>query len=276
MSLYKPSVLLDFLQSVGITPKKGLSQHFLIDGNVIRKILAVSHLQSQDQVIEIGPGPGVLTEALLQATISKLYAFEKDELFGKELYRLQNSTSSLEVFIGDFLEFPLRTLFSPQKPLKVIANLPYNITKPILLHLFDHHDLFTDLVLMMQEEVAKKILSPPSNPTYGPLTLISEFYSKATIVCKVSPSSFFPKPKVRSAIVHFVMKKPPLLEPKPFFHMIQIAFQKRRKQLAVALETLFPKKQIHEALEHLQLPITLRAEDLTLTEFLSLFERISK
>jgi 16S rRNA (adenine1518-N6/adenine1519-N6)-dimethyltransferase len=265
---------MDFLESMGIKPKKELSQFFLIDGNIVKKILFTAHLQSGDKVLEIGPGPGVLTEALLEAQ-AKVFAFEKDDLLAKALLRFQNSNTSLEVFTGDFLEYPLDTLFSPKNKLKVIANIPYHISKEILLHLYRFHSLFSDLTLMMPQDVAKKILAKPASPAYGPLTLYTEFYTKDHITFDVSPGSFYPRPKVHSTVVHFVMQKPVLEDPNPFFEMIKKAFSQRRKQLAVALESMISKEQTLQALQEIKISITSRAEELSLSDFLMFWKKIS-
>src|SRR5581483_10695297 len=131
MSIYKPSELQLFLSQLGIAPKKGLSQNFLIDGNILRKIVASAHVQPEDIILEIGPGPGSLTQIILE-TGAKVIAVEKDGILAQALERFKSPLNKLEIYCADILEFPFEDHFHPDKKIKVIANLPYNVTTPIL------------------------------------------------------------------------------------------------------------------------------------------------
>lgn len=160
MPIYKPSELRQFLEDLKIRPKKGLSQNFLIDGNIIRKIVGSAQVASDDVVLEIGPGPGSLTEALL-ATGATVLAVEKDQILAEALERLKGQNGHLEIFCSDILKFLFEEALAPYQSkgqkAKIIANLPYHVTTPILTHLVSRRDLFSTMTLMVQEEVARRI-----------------------------------------------------------------------------------------------------------------------
>lgn len=268
MALTNPSELIRFLDSLGVRPKKGLSQNFLIDGNILRKILREAQVAPDDLVVEIGSGPGALTEALVEAG-ADVIAIEKDSIFAKALTRFEG----VQVFEGDVRDFPFEEL--PRKG-KVVANLPYHLTHAILTMLVPKNTLFTSLTVMVQEEVARRITAKPGTAAYGSLTVFLEFYSKPRYAFSVSHHCFYPKPKVDSAIVTFDLKEPPYLEDtEAFFHFIRTAFGQRRKMLRNTLGKLFAPQKIMEALEHLGLNPQARAEELSLDAFLALYAHLT-
>jgi 16S rRNA (adenine1518-N6/adenine1519-N6)-dimethyltransferase len=250
--------LLPFLRSLGVKPKKSLSQNFLVDGNIVRKIIAEALIEKGDCVLEIGPGPGALTEALIESG-AIVYAVEKDAVFADALKRFED----VHLFAQDIRDFDLS--FIPLKT-KVVSNLPYHLTAPILTLLIPRYDLFSTITVMVQEEVARRIIAKPKTKEYGSLTLFLNFYSEPHFAFKVSRHCFYPEPKVDSAVVTLILKKPPPVDSKAFFSFVHAAFQHRRKMIKT---TLGPK--IGELLSELKVDPKSRPEDLSLDLFLKLF-----
>lgn len=272
MSIYKPTALFPFLESLGAGAKKSLSQNFLVDGNILRKIVKEAEVQPGDFVLEIGSGPGALTECLLAAG-AQVVAVEKDTLFARALNRFSN----VQVHEADILEFPLDLYFSKEKKTKVVANLPYHLTSPILDLLVKRHDLFSTLTLMVQEEVARRIVAKPGHADYSSLSLFLNFYSTPRYCFGVSNQSFYPVPKVQSAIIQLHLQDEAKLSPvhvNDFFQMVRSAFSQRRKMLRSSLRNLFPQSKIEEVLQKLDIAPTVRPENLSLEQFLSFYSGI--
>lgn len=278
MPVYKPTELLNFLEKLGTNPKKSLSQNFLIDGNIIRKIVKAADVKPGDVVLEIGPGPGSLTEQLLEAK-AHVIAVEKDKVLAEALKRLQTEEQKLDVFQADILEFPLDKIcqqLAPGKKLKVIANLPYNITTPILAKLITRHQLFSSLTLMVQDEVARRFAAKPGTSDYSSFTIFLNFFSNPSYAFGVSRNCFFPVPRVESAIVHLKLKKPEKeIDQEKFFKLTRTAFEQRRKMLRVSLKELYSAETVTESLKVLQLNPLSRPEELSLEQFIALFEKLS-
>lgn len=276
--MYKPSELREFLDSLQIHPKKGLSQNFLIDGNIIRKIAAAAEAAPGDVVLEVGPGPGSLTECLLD-TGATVIAVEKDTILAKALERFKSPERHLEVFCDDILEFPLEEALTPflkdGRKAKAIANLPYNITTPILVQLVTKEKYFSSLVLMVQDEVARRFVAEPGTNDYSSLTVFLNFFSKPRYAFQVSKHCFYPVPSVQSAVVVLDLKKPPRVSNQDkFFEMTRTAFQQRRKMLRASLKDLYTSTGVTEALEKVGLNPQARPEELSLDNFLALFETL--
>ncbi|MDR2539177.1 MAG: 16S rRNA (adenine(1518)-N(6)/adenine(1519)-N(6))-dimethyltransferase RsmA [Chlamydiales bacterium] len=276
MSIYKPSVLKEFLRFSHIRPKKALSQNFLIDGNVVRKIIDTAQIQAGDMVLEIGPGPGALTEALL-AKGAIVTAIEKDFVFAERLYRLQG-LGNLTIEREDFLLFNLENFLDSKKDkIKVVANLPYHLTTPILLTLLPRYEEIDSLILMVQKEYADRMVASSKTSHYSHLSLLVSFFCQTKLIFTINPSCFFPKPKVRSAIVHCRLNAPTLKEDMDaFFFLTRSAFQQKRKMLRSSLKPLASSKLIEQALRAIHLPITARPEELNLQEFISLFAQLKR
>lgn len=281
MPIYRPTELQAFLNRLGIFPKKKLSQNFLIDGNIIRKIVQVSHVTAQDLILEIGPGPGSLTQAILE-TNAHLFAVEKDPILAKELERLQTSPPKLSIFCDDIMNFSLEKNIAPHLKnngkAKVIANLPYHLTTPIIANLITRCDLFSTITVMVQEEVAKRFTAIPGTSEYSSFTLFLEFYSKPHYAFTVSRKCFYPIPKVNSAIVFFELH-PPLLEGEKlnkFFQLTRTAFEHRRKMLRSSLKDFFPPSAIEESLIAIGENPLARPEMLSLQQFLALQHTLEK
>jgi 16S rRNA (adenine1518-N6/adenine1519-N6)-dimethyltransferase len=279
MPIYKPSELRQFLSGLGIQPKKSLSQNFLIDGNIIRKIVKVSDISKEDVILEIGPGPGSLTEALLESG-AKVLAVERDDVLAKALERLQTSEKNLQIFCEDILMFPIEETLSQQlKPLqkaKVVANLPYHLTTIILARLVVMNRLFSSLVLMVQEEVARRFTAKPGTSDYGSFTLFLNFYCRPKYGFQVSKNCFYPIPNVDSAIVLLELKEPPYVSnQEKFFEMTRTAFKHRRKMLRSSLRDLYDPDRIMETLKKIECSPQARPEELSLDQFLNFFEKIT-
>jgi 16S rRNA (adenine1518-N6/adenine1519-N6)-dimethyltransferase len=274
---YHPSELQAFLLELGLSPKKSLSQNFLIDGNIIRKILHLADIKKGDHVLEIGPGPGALTEALLHAQ-AYVTAVEMDPNFAKALHKLQTDGLHLDVIAQDFLKFDIDSLCKKsKKKIKVVANLPYHITTPILARLLPLHTHIESLTVMVQKEVGLRFLAHPGTKDWNSFSLFLRFYADPDYGFTVEPSCFFPKPKVHSAVIKIILKKPPdISSPSRFFTVTRTAFQQRRKMLRASLKKLYSSEQIEGSLQELGKKPTTRPEDLSLHDFLRLFEIIEK
>lgn len=275
-AVYRPSELQAFLQSLGIHPKKGLSQNFLIDGNIVRKILATAAVAPGDIVLEVGPGPGALTQALLEAG-AHVIAVEMDAVLAKALERFRGPTHSLEIITSDILKVSLDEIVGPKlvtgKKAKVIANLPYHVTTPIITRMVPRNDLFQSITVMVQKEVADRMTSPCGNRVYGSLTVFLEFYSTPTYAFTVGKNCFLPPPKIDSAVVHLDMHVPTsVTDHEGFFRLTRTAFEHRRKMLRASLRDLYSSETVTHALEKLQMNPLARPEDLSLSDFVRLFE----
>jgi len=280
MPIYKPSELRLFLSQLGIAPKKGLSQNFLIDGNIIRKIVASSNVQPGDLVLEVGPGPGSLTQALLDAG-AHVIAVEKDTILAESLSRLKSETNQLEIFNEDILKFDventLKTRLKQGQQAKVIANLPYHLTTPILAMLGPHHQILSSLTVMVQEEVARRMTAKAGTEEYSSFTVFLEFYAKLKYAFFVSHNCFYPAPRVDSAVVVLELREPPLSgkEADEFFKLTRSSFGQRRKMMRASLKLLYDPATITQSLEKIGLNPQARPEELTLENFLQLFEILS-
>lgn len=270
MPLYRPSELHSFLTSSHLKAKKSLSQNFLIDGNVIRKIVASSKVEKGDFVIEIGPGPGALTEALLAAGAHVL-AIEMDRAFAEKLNRLQTSDHRLEVIEADILKYPIEW----KKKGKVISNLPYHICSPILEKLLPLSDQISTMTLMVQKEFALRMAAKKNCADYSPLTLFVQSYSTIENYFSVSPQSFFPVPKVDSTVITLKLQKPDAtVSLGEFFPFMRSAFQKRRKTLSSSLREFGSLENIQDALKEIGCNPQSRPEDLSLDDWRAFFKRL--
>lgn len=275
--MYRPTELFAFLEEMGLRPKKGLSQNFLTDGNILRKIVRLAEIQPQDLVLEIGSGPGALTEALLAYPIH-LLAVEKDITLAEALQNRKNTLpGKLEVLANDFLTLPLEETLKkrllPSQKVKIVANLPYHLTTPILAHVLPHHSLISSLTVMVQKEVAERMCGTPNTADYSSFSIFLDFYANIDKGFPVSRHCFYPVPNVDSQVVHISLHPPPLTEPSAaqFFQLTRTAFGKRRKMLRSSLKELYPAQKVEEALACLQKPVSTRPQELHLTEFLALY-----
>jgi 16S rRNA (adenine1518-N6/adenine1519-N6)-dimethyltransferase len=266
-------------------PKKRLGQNFLHDRDVLQAIVDAAEIGPDDQVLEIGPGRGALTEVLVPHA-GKLIAVEIDRGLQNYLARLSNTYPQLEVRFGDFMKVDWADLgFDANKNVKVVANIPYYITTPILMKLLQATRLEKEpladvtphaerILLMVQWEVAKRMTAPPGNKDYGSLSLITQYAAEVSLVVKVPSTAFFPAPEVDSAVVMLKPRKvaPVQVDDVPrMFRAIRGSFQQRRKTLQNGLLSAgFTREQLATASLALKLDLGRRAETLSLAEFAAL------
>ncbi len=257
--MYKPSALLSFLQSEQLNPLKQLSQNFLIDGNIIKKILHVADIREGDEVVEIGPGPGALTEALLNKG-AKVTAIELDKKFALLLNRLQRGDQKLQVFHEDALKIPLSKL--PDHHVKLLSNLPYHLTTPLMTRFLPLFPQLQSLTVMVQKEVAERIIKGSS------LSLYVRLFSNPKYCFDIPPTCFFPVPRITSTLMHFPLHSPlPDINPVGFEKLVRTCFLKRRKMLRVSLAGICTARE----LEQLNLNPEARPESLSMEQFLTLY-----
>ena len=231
-NLSHPSTLLPWLEEIDAAPRKGLSQNFLIDANIVRNIVQAADLKKGDHVLEIGPGPGALTQEML-AHGAHVIAIEKDAKFARALSQLQID-HRLQVIEGDFLEFSLKEL-EAYAPLKVVANLPYHISSPILVRLCQFGSYFSSALLMVQKEFANRMLAKPGTKEISSFTIFLNNYCEAKIALKVSRRCFYPVPNVDSCVVELQFHAPRFENSETDLALVRKAYQQRRKMLRSTL-----------------------------------------
>jgi 16S rRNA (adenine1518-N6/adenine1519-N6)-dimethyltransferase len=280
-------------------PKKQLGQNFLINPEALKIILEAGALTERDTVIEIGAGLGCLTEVLAQHA-ERVIAVEVDELLYKALAAQFAIDSHVQLLNADVLKLELNSLLvdgtrivpttlnrtvdgtrTVPTTFKVIANLPYSITTPILWKLLAHHKQIHSCVLMMQKEVAERIVADPGGKDYGALTIGVAYYAEATLIATLSPENFYPAPKVDSAILKLKMRETPKVavdNEELFFKVVRTAFRTRRKMLknALARGGFASGEVLAAAFEELGIAPQRRAETLEITEFAALANFLSQ
>jgi 16S rRNA (adenine1518-N6/adenine1519-N6)-dimethyltransferase len=266
MSLSSPSHLRAFLDEMGVHPKKSLSQNFLIDKNILLKIIKTADVQKGDLVLEIGAGPGALTETLLEAG-ADVIAIEKDDTYAEKLKRFP----LYEIFAGDVRDYPFDKLPKDRK-VKVVANLPYHLTSVILSLLLPRKAFFSTLTLMVQDEVGRRMTAKSGGKDYSSLSVFLDYYAYTKYAFTVSNRCFYPIPKVQSAIVTLEMRQEERdADPLTFFPLVRAAFQKRRKMMRSSLSHFFPPKEIEEALEKIGSRKEARPEILSIDEWVAFY-----
>lgn len=273
----------DNINSTEFHFKKELGQNFLIDDNIINKIIDNSNITKDDCVLEIGPGMGSLTYYLAQKC-DKLVAIEKDDKLIEVLKSNFSDTENVALIHDDVLKYDfseLSNLFKSDRKIKVISNLPYSITSAVIIKLLQHCDIFETLTLMMQKEVAARLTALPSTKDYGSLTLAVEYYAKTRILLNVPLTVFYPKPKVDSSVVFFEIRKTPAVKTeheKEMFALIRAAFSTRRKTLINTLSASLglDKEKIKDGLAKLNLNENIRGEALNLDQFAELTDILYK
>lgn len=259
----------DIIEKYDLAPKKSLGQNFILDFNVLRRIVKSANLKKGDTVVEIGPGPGGLTHAILESDIDSLIAIEKDKRCIGALKDtiLDPRFSLLE---ADALEFDYKTL--PCVPLKIISNLPYNISTILLIDWLKIMNKFESFTLMFQKEVAQRIVAKPGSKDYGRLSVISQWVSSPKLLFDLSPDVFTPAPKVFSSIVHFTRHNNPLEVPFDVMELVtRAAFGMRRKMLRSSLKML--EVDADELLARSGIDPKLRAETLSVEQFVTLAKK---
>ncbi len=263
--------------------KKRLGQNFLINGDVIQAIIEYADIQPDDTVIEIGPGVGFVTEQLVKHA-QKVIAIELDEEAVKELEKLE--ADNLEIIHKDILKTDLSELCEDK--IKIVANIPYYITSPIIAHLLGEVDdldnrnrnKITDIILMVQEEVARRMTADENSPAkqYGLLTILSQFWAEVELLKLVGRKSFYPAPKVNSALVKLTVREKPLLDLSDYTHFrktVKAGFSQRRKNIKNCLVSNgFSKENVKNALAKLGLDENIRGEKLSIEMFGKLSEEL--
>ncbi len=251
-----------------VVPLKRFGQNYLQDLNIINKIISEINPQEDDNIIEIGPGKGALTESLIIKN-PLLTAIEIDK---RVIDNLKLKFPTLNLIEADFLEINLSELFKEKsKKLRIVGNIPYNITSPILFKLFENNILIKDAVLMVQYEVAKRMISMPGNKEYGILSVLLNYFGAAKLAFKVSRNVFYPKPNVDSAVVHisFDKQRDDKTFNLKFITMVKAAFGNRRKTLKNSLSnSIFAETDFSGC----EINLSLRAEQLSVNDFIRLTE----
>ncbi|HYE34712.1 16S rRNA (adenine(1518)-N(6)/adenine(1519)-N(6))-dimethyltransferase RsmA [Methylocaldum sp.] len=225
-------------------PRKRFGQNFLRDGTVVRQIVLGIAPRPDDHLVEIGPGQGVLTEALLPLC-GKLEAIEIDRDLAASLERKFSGDTKLRLHRADALKFQFCALSAGEK-LRVVGNLPYNISTPLLFHLFAQAGCIADMHFMLQKEVVDRLCAAPGDKSYGRLGVMAQYYCRADSLFEVPPESFYPQPQVMSAVVRLIPHeaKPVDVGPELLGHVVAAAFSQRRKTLRNALKHLFDDGEI--------------------------------
>ncbi|MCR5178976.1 MAG: 16S rRNA (adenine(1518)-N(6)/adenine(1519)-N(6))-dimethyltransferase RsmA [Lachnospiraceae bacterium] len=268
------------LESRGFSPNKRFGQNFLTDENVLDGIVDAAGIEPADTVLEIGPGTGALTKRLAKRA-AKVIAVEIDRGLAGMLEEEFRDDEHVRIICGDILKTDLGALLKEHAPVKVVANLPYYITTPILLELLPKENLFESFVIMIQKEVADRMSAAPGNKDYGALSLVIQYYGKPRIVMEVPPSAFYPAPEVTSSVVRIDRHETPPVDtkdPDRMFAVIRAAFGKRRKTLANAVSS-DPGLEIsaagmRSALRSMGLDEAVRGEALSLSDYAGLCDRL--
>lgn len=272
--LYKPSKLSEILSKYGFRFTKSLGQNFLIDGNIVRKIVDVAEISEEDNVVEIGPGVGTLTEELALRA-KKVVAVEIDEKL-RELHKETLNIENVKVIYGDFLDLDLKKLTKEEfgdEDFKVVANLPYYVTTPIIEKLILAKVNLISITVMVQREVAKRLSAEPGSKDYGSLSVFINYYTDCKYKFQVPSSVFMPKPNVDSAVVNLKMINREEIDTEFLFKVVRASFNTRRKTILNSLSNSklnYTKEEIKRALELSGIDERRRAETLKLEEFIIL------
>ena len=274
-----PKNTIEIIQKYQFAFQKKFGQNFLIDTHVLDKIISAAGITGDDCVLEIGPGIGTMTQYLAEHA-GKVVAVEIDTNLLPILDETLKGYSNVTVINSDILKLDMNQLvdeYNGGRPIKVVANLPYYITTPIIMGLFESNVPIDNITVMVQKEVADRMQVGPGSKDYGALSLAVQYYAKPYIVANVPPNCFIPRPNVGSAVIRLTRyKEPPVQvdEPGVMFRLIRASFNQRRKTLQNGLnnspEVPYTKEQIASAIESLGVPASVRGEALTLEQFASL------
>lgn len=279
-----PSNTIEILKKYNFNFQKRFGQNFLIDTHILEKIVDEAGIDEDDCVLEIGPGIGTMTQYLCERA-GRVIAVEIDKALIPILNDTLSSYSNVEIINEDILKVDITNLcnkYNNGRPIKVVANLPYYITTPIIMGLFESGCPLESITIMVQKEVADRMKCGPGSKDYGALSLAVQFYSNPEIVANVSPESFIPKPGVGSTVIRLTRyPKPPVEvnDEKYMFKLIRAAFNMRRKTMVNSLMSGnlgLTKEEILSAIDKLNLSPQVRGEALTLNEFAALSNILSK
>jgi len=263
---------------VTVAPRQSLGQNFLVDDNIAAKIVRELRLAPDDEVVEIGPGHGALTNHLATAT-SNLTAVEIDGRVIAEL-RKKFHSPDVEIIHADIMNLSFSRLRSgSSRRLRVVGNIPYHLTSPIIFKSFDEHEALLDLTIMIQREVARRIVAGPSSKEYGILSVLTKFYGSPTILFNVSPHCFYPKPNVSSSVIRIAFHEslPEGVDKSLLKAIVKATFGKRRKTLRNGLKYLELEEDVMEEALSADDPLfDRRPEQLGLEEFVGLTMRLQR
>ena len=279
--LINPQETIQVIQQNDFRFQKRFGQNFLIDENVLSNIITSSEISKDDCVLEIGPGIGTMTQALCEAA-RHVVTVEIDSNLIPILQNTLKAYDNVTIIHSDVLKLDLNDViqkYNDGKPVKVVANLPYYITTPIIMGLFESHAPIRSITVMVQKEVADRMQSLPGTKDYGALSLAVQYYSKPEIIQLVPPNCFIPRPNVGSAVIR-LLRYPEspvsVSDDRWMFQLIKAAFGQRRKTLLNSLSSGagVPKDATIKALQNMQLSETIRGEALTLAQFAELADQL--
>ncbi len=278
-TLGNPQETIAVLQKYNFNFQKKFGQNFLIDTHVLDKIIAAAQITKEDMVLEIGPGIGTMTQYLCE-NAREVVAVEIDKNLIPILEDTLSGYDNVSLINGDILKVDINQIVQEKnngKPIKVVANLPYYITTPIIMGLFESHVPIENITVMVQKEVADRMQVGPGTKDYGALSLAVQYYAEPYIVANVPPNCFMPRPKVGSAVIRLTRhSEPPVVvkDEAMMFRLVRASFNQRRKTLVNGLsnspEVTATKEEILQALEKMGMPATVRGETFGLEEFAQL------
>ena len=271
-----PKNTIEIIQKYNFAFQKKFGQNFLIDTHVLEKIISAAGVTKDDMVLEIGPGIGTMTQYLAEHA-KRVVAVEIDSNLIPILEETLADYDNITVINDDILKVDINALaqeYNGGRPIKVVANLPYYITTPIIMGLFESNVPIDNITVMVQKEVADRMQVGPGSKDYGALSLAVQYYAEPYIVANVPPNCFIPRPGVGSAVIRLTRHQEPPVDVKDaklMFRLIRASFNQRRKTLLNGLanspELSFSKEQITSAIEKMGLPVSVRGETLTLEQF---------
>ena len=277
-NLGNPSRTAEILKKYNFNFQKKFGQNFLIDSNVLKRIVKGAQVTKEDVVLEIGPGIGTMTQYLAESA-KKVLAIEIDSKLIPILEDTLSDYDNVRIIHQDVLKVDLEALAEEEnegRGFKVVANLPYYITTPIIMGLFEKKVPVESITVMVQKEVAERMQVGPGTKDYGALSLAVQYYAEPEIVLEVSPNCFMPRPNVGSAVINLKRRETPPVQAdsEHMFGLIRAAFQQRRKTLANGLKNAadlsYSREEVEAALAQMGLPVTVRGEALTLAQFAQL------
>ena len=283
--LGNPKNTIEILQKYNFNFQKKFGQNFLINTGVLEDIIDAAEVTDEDMVLEIGPGIGTMTQYLCE-NARQVIAVEIDTNLIPILKDTLSAYDNVRIINDDILKVDINELareYNNGRPIKVVANLPYYITTPIIMGLFESHVPIESITVMVQKEVADRMQAGPGTKDYGALSLAVQYYSKPQIVVNVPPSCFMPQPKVGSTVISLRRHQQPVVQvedEKLMFKVIRASFNQRRKTLANGLNNYgginLTKEQIQQSIEELGVPVNIRGEALSLEQVAGLSNIIGK
>ncbi len=267
------------LRDYGLFPKKRLGQHFLVDRNILHKVIQTAGVGKEDVIVEVGPGLGEMTIALARS-VKRVIAVEIDARLVEVLKNKLADVPNVNVVKSDILKVDFEDFLRKEgQPVKVVANLPYQISTPLLFRFIEAKEVFSTFTLMLQREVAERMVAPAGGKDYGPLSVFVQLFLDVSIRFFIKPSAFSPSPKVESAVVHMVWKEKPMIEKKDeewFRRVVKACFGYRRKTLLNALKhsKVSPPESLESRMDKAGIDPQRRPETLAIEEFIRLAEAL--